>query len=153
LDEIPITAQVRVVLGDEVHFKGFGLTTRLTGDLDITQRATGAPLAYGELAVQEGSFSTYGRTLEIDHGKLLFFGTIDNPALDIRAVRETDDFRVGVQMNGTLRNLRSQLSSTPTLPDGDIISVLVTGRPFAEIGQGSEDSNALIGAITNLGIR
>src|SRR5690606_12020662 len=56
-------------------------------------------------------------------------------------------------MNVPLRNIRSQLFSTPSLPDGDIISVLVIGRCLAEIGQGSEDSNALIGAITNLGIR
>ena len=151
LDELPLTGQIRVVLGDEVRFSGFGLTAHLAGELDLTQRAAGAPLAYGELAVLEGNYSTYGRSLQIEHGKLLFFGSIDNPALDIRAVRETEDFRVGVQMNGTLRNIRSQLFSTPTLPDGDIIAVLITGRPFAEIGN-SEDSNALIGAITNLGI-
>lgn len=151
LDEIPLSGQIRVVLGDNVRFSGFGLTAHLAGELDLSQRAAGTPLAYGELAVLEGNYSTYGRSLEIEHGKLLFFGSIDNPALDIRAVRETADFRVGVQMNGTLRNIRSQLFSTPTLPDGDIIAVLITGRPFAEIGN-NEDSNALIGAITNLGI-
>src|SRR5690606_39692434 len=101
----------------EVRFSGFGLTAHLAGELDLTQRAAGAPLAYGELAVLEGNYSTYGRSLQIEHGKLLFFGSIDNPALDIRAVRETQDFRVAVQMNGTLRNIRSQLFSTPTLPD------------------------------------
>jgi translocation and assembly module TamB len=53
-------------------------------------------------------------------------------------------------MNGTLRNIRSQLFSTPTLPDGDIIAVMLTGRPLAEVG--SQDSNALVGAITTLGI-
>ncbi|MDO9319776.1 MAG: translocation/assembly module TamB domain-containing protein [Gammaproteobacteria bacterium] len=150
LDNVPLTAQLRVELGDDVHFRGFGLDSQLTGALDITQRATGAPLTYGELTVVEGSYETYGRTLTIEHGKLLFFGSYDNPALDIRAVRRTENVTVGVQMNGTLRDIRSQLFSTPTLPDGDIIAVLLTDRPFAEIG--TQDSNALIGAITNLGI-
>ena len=150
LDDVPLTAQLRVELGDDVHFRGFGLNSQLSGALDITQRATGAPLTYGELTVVEGSYETYGRTLTIEHGKLLFFGSYDNPALDIRAVRRTENVTVGVQMNGTLRNIRSQLFSTPTLPDGDIIAVLLTDRPFAEIG--TQDSNALIGAITNLGI-
>jgi translocation and assembly module TamB len=53
-------------------------------------------------------------------------------------------------MNGTLRNIRSQLFSTPTLPDSDIMAVLITGKPFAEMG--NQDSNALAGAITTLGI-
>ncbi|MGB4248197.1 MAG: translocation/assembly module TamB domain-containing protein, partial [Pseudohongiellaceae bacterium] len=150
LGDTPLTAQLRLVLGDDVRFRGFGLNTQLSGALDITQRATGSPLTYGELTVVNGSYQTYGRTLDIEHGKLLFFGSYDNPALDIRAVRQAEDVKVGVQMNGTLRDIRSQLFSTPTLPDGDIIAVLLTDRPFAELG--NEDSSALVGAITNLGI-
>jgi translocation and assembly module TamB len=150
LDGLPLTAQISLQLGEDVHFAGWGLDTDLSGTLEITQRATGAPLTYGELTVTQGSYQTYGRTLNIEHGKLLFFGSYDNPALDIRATRETDEVKVGVQMNGTLRNIRSQLFSTPTLPDGDIIAVMLTGRPLAEMG--SQDSNALVGAITTLGI-
>ncbi len=150
LENLPLTAEVSVQLGEAVHFAGWGLDTDLNGALEITQRATGAPLTYGELTVRQGSYQTYGRTLTIEHGKLLFFGSYDNPALDIRATREAEDVKVGVQMNGTLRNIRSQLFSTPTLPDGDIIAVMLTGRPLAEVG--SQDSNALVGAITSLGI-
>ena len=150
LDALALTAELRIALGDEVRFRGFGLDARLNGALDITQRSTGSPLTYGELTVLEGNYQTYGRTLNIEHGKLLFFGAMDNPALDIRAVRQAEDVKVGVQMNGTLRNIRSQLFSTPTLPDGDIIAVMLTGRPLAEVG--NQDSNALMGAITSLGI-
>ncbi len=153
LSDIPISAEVRVILGDEVRFSAFGLSARLAGMLDINQRPDSAPLAYGELDVVEGSFATYGVTLNIEQGQLLFFGPLDNPAIDIRAVRQVEQMRVGVQMNGTIRNIRSQLFSTPTLPDGDIIAVLITGRPMSEIGQNQQDSNALVGAITSLGIR
>ncbi len=151
LDAMSITSELTITLGDEARFRGFGLDTELAGALEITQRATGAPLTYGELTVEQGVFQTYGRTLTIEHGKLLFFGSINNPALDIRAVRQAENVKVGVQMNGTLRNIRSQLFSTPTLPDGDIIAVMLTGRPLAEVGT-SQDSNALMGAITSLGI-
>jgi translocation and assembly module TamB len=150
LGAMSITAEVAIKLGDEVRFRGFGLEAQLAGALDITQRATGAPLTYGELTVVEGFYATYGRRLDIEHGKLLFFGSMDNPALDIRAIRQTESIKAGVQMNGTLRNIRSQLFSTPTLPDSDILAVLITGKPFAEMG--NQDSNALAGAITTLGI-
>ncbi len=150
LGEMDLTAEVAIKLGDEARFRGFGLDAQLAGALEITQRDTGAPLTYGELTVVEGYYETYGRRLDIEHGKLLFFGSLGNPALDIRAVRQTEDVKAGVQMNGTLRNIRSQLFSTPSLPDSDILAVLITGKPFAEMG--NQDSNALAGAITTLGI-
>ena len=151
LGDMPLTAEIRLELGEDVRFSGFGLTAQLGGVLDINQRATGTPLTYGELSITSGSYTLYGQTLNIEHGKLLFFGTYDNPGLDIRAVREAENVKVGVQMNGTLRNIRSDLFSSPTLPDGEIIAVLVTGRPLSEVGQ--SDGNALVGAITTLGIR
>lgn len=150
LSDMNMTAEVSIKLGDETRFRGFGLDAQLAGALEITQRGAGAPLTYGELTVVEGYYETYGQRLDIEHGKLLFFGSMGNPALDIRAVRQATNVKAGVQMNGTLRNIRSQLFSTPSLPDSDILAVLITGKPFAEMG--NQDSNALAGAITTLGI-
>ncbi|HDZ08159.1 translocation/assembly module TamB domain-containing protein [Pseudohongiella sp.] len=152
LADIPLTGDIQLILGDSVNIAGFGLNARLTGQLDIDQRPEAPPLTYGELEVAEGSFEIYGRTLNIEQGKLLFMGTYDNPAIDIRAVRTVENMRVGVQMNGTMRDIRSSLFSTPTLPDGDILAVMITGRPIAEIGT-EQDGNALVGAITSLGIK
>ncbi|MDX1490621.1 MAG: translocation/assembly module TamB domain-containing protein [Pseudohongiellaceae bacterium] len=151
LQELNITSELRVELGDSAHFSGFGLTTELEGALDMSRNTNGSLLSYGELRVAQGYYRTYGKTLEIEHGKLLFFGSLNNPALDIRATRSSNSTKVGVQMNGTLRNIRSQLFSTPSLPDSDIIAIMLTDRPFSEIGQ--QDSNALLGAVANLGIR
>ena len=146
----PVNANVDITLGDDVNFSGFGLTTRVAGNLNVQQRPDGNNLTYGELEIVDGSYQLYGRTLQIRQGKLLFFGAYDNPALDIRAAREVDGTTVGVLMNGTLKNIRSQLYSTPTLADSDIIAMIVTGRPFSELGQ--QEGNAVVGAIANLGL-
>lgn len=151
LADIPLSGNVQLILGENVNIAGFGLNARLRGQLDIDQRPMASPLTYGELEVADGSFEIYGRTLTIEQGKLLFMGSYDNPAIDIRAVRTVENMRVGVQMNGTIRDIRSSLFSTPTLPDGDILAVMITGRPIAEIGT-EQDGNALVGAITSLGI-
>ena len=148
---IPLSGELRLELGDDVRVAGFGLNARLRGQLDINQRPNATPLTYGELEVVEGSFATYGRTLTIEQGTLQFIGSYDNPAIDIRAVRTVENMRVGVQMNGTIRNINSSLFSSPTMADGDILSVMITGRPIAEIGT-QQDGNALVGAITTLGI-
>ncbi len=151
LADIPLSGNIQLILGEDVNIAGFGLTAQLRGQLDIDQRPMASPLTYGELEVADGSFEIYGRTLDIEQGKLLFMGSYDNPAIDIRAVRTVENMRVGVQMNGTIRDIRSSLFSTPTLPDGDILAVMITGRPIAEIGS-EQDGNALVGAITSLGI-
>jgi translocation and assembly module TamB len=151
LGGIPLSGEMRLVLGDNVRVAGFGLNAQVQGQLDISQLPDAAPLTYGELEVVQGSFVTYGRTLDIEQGKLLFMGSFDNPAIDIMAVREVENMRVGVQMNGTIRNINSSLFSVPTLADGDILSVMITGMPIAEIGT-QQDGNALIGAMTSLGI-
>ncbi|MBU2097588.1 MAG: translocation/assembly module TamB domain-containing protein, partial [Gammaproteobacteria bacterium] len=110
---VPMSGDVRLELGDDVRVSGFGLNAQLNGQLDINQRPNATPLTYGELEVVEGSFATYGRTLTIEQGKLQFMGSYDNPAIDIRAVRVVENMRVGVQMNGTIRNINSSLFSTP----------------------------------------
>lgn len=150
LFDIPVAADIDLTLGEAVNVSGFGMTANLDGELSIQQRADGSNLTYGELGIVEGNYRIYGQELSLRQGKLLFFGAMDNPALDIRATREVDGVTVGVLMNGTLKNIRSQLFSTPALPENDIIAVLVTGRPASELGE--QDSSAVLGAVAALGL-
>ncbi|MFT4813285.1 MAG: translocation and assembly module TamB [Paracoccaceae bacterium] len=150
--DIPLSGTVDISLGEEVSFTGFGIKTKLAGNLNIQQSATGSNLTYGELNLVDGEYRIYGRSLLIQQGKFLFFGSYDNPGIDVKATREVNEQTVGVLMNGTLKNINSQLFSTPALADSDIISVLVTGRPFSEIGQQEGDGDAVLNAITSLGL-
>ena len=99
-------------------------------------------LAYGELAIPNGSYGLYGQRLTIENGKLLFLGNPLNPAVDIRALRQTPNAIVGLQLNGTIRNLQGQLFSVPGLPESEILSLLVTGRSFQNAGN-QEGANML----------
>jgi translocation and assembly module TamB len=149
--DLPLALNLDLVLGEQVNLQGFGLDAALAGSLNIQQAASGNNLTYGELEITQGSFGIYGQTLSLSDGKLLFLGNYSNPALDIRAVREVQDLTVGVLMNGTLKNIESELFSTPSLPENEILAVLVTGRPFSQLQ--SSDSDAMVGAIASLGIR
>jgi translocation and assembly module TamB len=149
---IPVVADVNILLGEDVSLRAFGFTSTLAGNLNVQQRENGTNLTYGELEIVQGDYRMYGQSLQIRGGKLLFFGAMDNPALDMRATRTVGDTTVGVLMNGTLKNIRSQLFSTPALPDSDIIAILATGKPFSEIGQGEQDRDAMLGSIARLGL-
>ena len=148
--EINIIADLELSLGDNVHFQGLGLDLLLDGDLQIQQDSGRPLLAYGDISIREGVYEIYGQQLDVSNGTLIFFGNPANPALDIRAYRANSTVQAGVQINGTLRNMQSQLFSTPSLPESEILSILITGKSFGNTDD--EDQSNLLGAITSLGI-
>ena len=152
LGRIPVTVDVRLGMGDDVTFEGYGLSLAMTGGLELKQTIDRPMLAHGELNITEGSYTLYGQRLEIRNGRLLFLGNPLNPALDIRAVRETRVAEVGLLMNGTARNIQGQLFSTPSLPESEILSLLVTGNSFGDANAGQQSGENMLGAIALLGL-
>ena len=145
-----ITGELVLALGDEASIEGFGIDTRLDGRLRLERGQNQSNLAYGELSLSEGTYTLCGQSLAIRQGRFVFLGALDNPGIDVRAVREINEQTVGVQMGGTLKNMNSTLFSSPNLSETDILAMLATGRPFASIGQ--RDQGALLGTLASLGL-
>lgn len=135
---LKIDAQVTVQVGEQVRFNGFGLKTRLQGNVALNSR-DGRTLAQGELALKEGRYRAYGQDLTIEQGRLLFNGPPQNPNLDIKATRLSKDRSVTaiLNLNGNLRNPQVQVSSSPSLPEEEALAYLITGQGMAEEGPGS----------------
>jgi len=150
IEEIPITTDLQLVLGNNVHFQGLSLDMFLDGRLQLQQERERPLLAYGDISISEGFYEIYGQRLDVSNGKLIFFGNPSNPALDIRAYRATADIQAGLQINGTLRNMNSRLFSTPSLPESEILAILITGKSYQDIN--NQDQSNLLGAIASLGI-
>ena len=147
---LSIKPNVNVVLGDDVRFSGFGLDTRLTGKLQVLTIKQEI-VAQGVLSIIDGVYKAYGQDLAIEKGRLLFDGAIDNPGLDVRAVRNVpDDIQVGIALRGTAQNPESELFSEPQQTQTDTLSYLLTGRSISSASSG--DSAMLTNAITGLGI-
>jgi translocation and assembly module TamB len=126
-----IDLHLRTVLGDDVQFTGFGLTTGLVGAIQL-RGGTHAPLSgQGRLSLVGGRYKAYGQELEIERGNLLFTGPLDDPLLDIRAIRRTTDVVAGIQISGTPSRLQSEVYSEPALSDAEALSYLLTGRPLS----------------------
>ena len=145
-----ITGQLVVELGDDASIAGFGIDTRLAGSLRLQRGDNQSNLAYGELSLLDGTYELYGQSLTIRQGRFVFLGALDNPGVDVRAVRQINAQTVGVQMGGTLKSMNSSLFSSPNLSEIDILAMLATGRPFASIGQ--RDQGALLGTLASLGL-
>jgi len=147
---LPINARLTLKLGDEVSLSGFGLEASLNGELMLEQDEQRPLLAYGELEIPSGSYRFYNQQLSARDGRLLFYGNPFNPVLDIKAFRETSTAEVGVMLSGGLKNIQGSLYSTPSLPENEILALLITGKSFNKMDD--QDGNALISAIASFGI-
>ncbi|WP_018935346.1 translocation/assembly module TamB domain-containing protein [Thioalkalivibrio sp. ALJ24] len=149
---LPIDIRVRLHLGDDVRFDGFGLSARFAGEVDVEQ-VTGRPTQmFGEIRIPEGEYTSYGQDLQIDRGILLFQGPPEAPDLDLRAVRRVPDHNVtvGLEIGGTPEALRSRIFSEPPMDETEALSYLLTGRPLS--GASESDGNMLAAAAAGWGL-
>ena len=135
-------------LGRNFMFKGAGLTSRLSGAIRISAQGRDLPRASGTIRARNGSFEAYGQKLEIERGILSFNGLLDNPGLDVRAVRKGLSVEAGVQIGGTAQKPVIKLVSDPELPDAEKLAWLVLGHGAEQMGAG--DASLLFSAAGGL---
>jgi len=148
---LTVTSQVRINIGDQVRFRGFGLKGRIGGSLQVSDGPDQVTTGSGELRILDGEYRAYGQDLTIETGRLLFTGgPVDNPGLDMRATRKLADIEVGATVRGSLRQPQLSLFSDPPMGQSEILSYLVTGRPLNQLSnnEGADVANAA----TSLGL-
>ena len=154
-EPVRVSAEARLVLGDQVKGQAFGLDTGLQGTLDI-KIANDRPItAEGQVTLVGGVFTAYGQKLTIQEGTLTFTGALDNPLVNVRAVRIIESFEgpvtTGIHPQGRAQSISSSVFSDPAMSEADALSYLVVGRPLnqATETEGGELSNAALA----LGVR
>lgn len=144
---LPIHATVAVRLGDRVHIDGYGLKGRLSGQLEVRERPNRPTTGRGEIVVT-GTYQAYGQDLDIERGRLIFTGTpVDNPSLDIRAIRKVEAVTAGLVVTGNALRPVLEVYSVPAMDQAEALSYLVLGRPLRQ-ATSSEDQTALGTAAT-----
>lgn len=137
---------IDVVVGeDKLSFAGFGLTANLQGHVHIGDNMD----TRGELWLNDGRYRAYGQRLNVRRARLLFAGPIDQPYLDIEAIRQTDDVIAGIRLSGSAEQPTTQIFSEPAMSQEQALSYLVLGRPLSTNG---EDNNMLAQAALGLGL-
>ena len=145
-----IYSRVQLDLGEKIHFSGFNFNGDITGNIITSDEPDRPTTALGELRVVKGQYSIYRQDLNIESGRLIFAsGPIDDPGLDIRAVRHAGDVIAGVLARGTLKSPELTLFSQPSMSDTDTLSYLMLGRPADQAGRA--DGQLLYQAASSLG--
>lgn len=148
----PMDLEVRLDLGRDFALQGYGISTRLQGDLTIrsAERGNDPVSIVGEIRTDEGRFRAWGQALNVETGVVLFNGPYANPALNLLALRPNIDVRAGVRVTGTAQAPRVALYSEPQLPDAETLSWVVLGRaPGAGGGDGNAMQQAALGLLAS----
>jgi translocation and assembly module TamB len=138
---INLDVQVKVILGDRVQFNASGIDAQLGGQINLQFREIEKIVSQGEIRVVKGRFRTYGVNLDIARGRLFYAGgPINQPLLDILALRKVGDVKAGVAVSGMLQNPLIKLYSEPFMQDMDILAYIVLGHP---LGSDAKQANLL----------
>ena len=149
-DTYPLTGDITLKLGKAVSLAGMGFSTDLSGQLDLRLRPNKPLAAVGEIDLKNGVYKAYGQNLSISSGRLLFVGPVNDPGLAATAQRVVENTTVGLKISGTLYHPKTTVFSSPSMPESDALSMLLTGRPLSDSGSG--DRAMLMNAIAGLGV-
>lgn len=141
-DPFLVTSNITMTLGDKVTIETYGLSGSITGSITETT-APGEPTrATGELQVKDGQYLALARKLDIERGRLIYNGgLLADPAIDIRAVKVFPDRKAGVNVRGSLREPRLSFFAEPSLPQSDIVQILLAGSAYnSDTGSGGSNS-------------
>jgi translocation and assembly module TamB len=139
-----VQSDVRVQMGKEVRVDAFGLHARIEGGVTTRVQTGETTTGHGELRVAEGRYEAYGQQLDISRGQLIFDNApLDDPGLDIEARRRVETVTVGLNVRGTLQEPRLTFFSDPSMPQTQIVSYLLVGKPLnATAASDSQDMTA-----------
>lgn len=160
--ERAIGLDLTIVAPGEIFVRGHGLDADLAGRVRITGTSA-APQIGGGFTLRHGTFSIAGQTLTFTSGRVSFSGTglrskID-PIIDFVAQSVGSNMVATLTVTGYADAPKITLSSSPTLPQDQILAQLLFGQsvkqlsPFqlAEIGQALASLGGVGGGFDPLG--
>ncbi|MGB6606901.1 MAG: translocation/assembly module TamB domain-containing protein, partial [Atribacterota bacterium] len=129
-----IDLEVKIL--DDFIVKSKDLDLKLVGGLKV-QGALSVPKLNGGLQIKQGYISFLDKKFRVSDGKVIFTdSTGEDMILDIRAKTEIDDIDVFVDISGILVQPMITFSSSPTLSESEIISLLMFSKNYTGLTEG-----------------
>jgi translocation and assembly module TamB len=116
-----------------IFVRGRGLDAEVGGKVRV-QGSLAEPRPIGSFALLRGQYSLAGKTLNFSKGKVSFNGgSLANPSLDFAVSRSDADVTAKLSIAGTVRKPKISLSSTPDLPQQEILAELLFGQSASSL--------------------
>lgn len=127
---IPLHLDVRLV--NPMVIMGNNLRSQWRGELHL-EKALSSPQVMGNLTLIDGRFDFLGKKLEATDGSVRFDKEpMNDPQLDIRAMREGTEITVYFQILGRASNPTFSFTSVPPLPMEEILARLIFNQSLGK---------------------
>ena len=128
-----VRLEVDVEAPEKLYVSGMGLESEWSADFKVTGTSA-APRMAGTFSLVRGTLGFAGRSFDLSEGRIGFTGgrTID-PTLRIIASEDIEDVAVNVEVGGRASNPQIGFSSTPGLPDDEILSRILFGSSVTNL--------------------
>jgi translocation and assembly module TamB len=118
---------LRVRADNQLFVSGMGLESEWEMDLRVGG-TSGAPVITGGLDLVRGTYSFSGKRFEVNRGTIRFRGgALTDPDIAIQATTTTDGITVVINVTGTGQRPQISFTSTPNLPQDEVLSRLLFG--------------------------
>ena len=116
-----------------VFVRGRGLDAEVGGQFTVTGDPS-APAVLGNLTLRRGNFNLLGHRLDFKRGNVsLVSATTIDPLLDFAATTTVQGTIIEVDITGSSRAPKIELTSTPTLPQDEAMALLLFGKPSSAL--------------------
>jgi autotransporter translocation and assembly factor TamB len=144
-----LRADIGLAFPRNVWVQAPGTAVELGGDLRITKALAQPFILSGTVSTVRGFASFYGKKFNLQKGEVIFTGSPElNPVLNVTVTHTVSDYVVAAHVEGTARAPQITFSSTPELPQTDILSLLVLGKTTDRLT--SAEQGALSGQLQQL---
>ncbi|WP_017670821.1 translocation/assembly module TamB domain-containing protein [Blastomonas sp. AAP53] len=124
---------VKVVADNQIYVSGMGLDSEWAADIRVGG-TTGSPQITGGIELVRGTLGFAGRSFDLEEGRLRFNGgSATNPVINLRASGEAGDVTVNINVSGTGENPDIAFSSTPSLPQDEVMARILFGNSIGEL--------------------
>jgi translocation and assembly module TamB len=129
-----IALNVTVNAPEQIFVRGRGLDAELGGQVHL--RGTLADLRpSGGFELRRGTFSLAGQTLNFSKGEVSFVGDgLTDPSLDFVANATNGTILATLEITGTAKAPKIILSSSPELPQDEVLAQLLFGKSASSLG-------------------
>jgi translocation and assembly module TamB len=130
----PLTFDLKISAPQAIFVRGKGLDAEVQGELSVAGTSDKPSMA-GGLQLRRGTFQILGRTLNFTRGAVSFVSADRiEPMLDMLARSRSGSVTIDIAVTGSASNPKIKLTSSPQLPQDEILAQFLFGKGAAELG-------------------